>query len=111
MRPATRARNRTSSPRARSPARGSGATRAGRRAVAVEPARGGKLRGRLTRESAPVRGPLFAADGRLRSLATVQVTDRDIGQLRRHGPPVGPGDPGSIIPSIAGGPAVAEQLP
>src|SRR5207247_4714844 len=58
-----------------------------------------------------LRGRLCADYGRLLGFVNVYGNDRDIRQLRQHDTPVGPGDTVSIIPSIAGGTAVAEQLP
>src|SRR3989442_4146451 len=83
----------------------------GREAIELEAASVGDLLERLTSEHAALRRHLFADDGRLRSFVNVYVNDRDIRQLRQHQTPVGPGDTVSIIPSIAGGTAVAEQLP
>src|SRR3989449_7410063 len=83
----------------------------GRDAVQVEAGNIGELLDRLTSEHAALRRHLFADDGRLRSFVNVYVNDRDIRQLRQHQTPVGPGDTVSIIPSIAGGTAVADALP
>ena len=83
----------------------------GRDAIELEAASVGELLEQLTTEYAALRRHLFAGDGRLRSFVNVYVNDRDIRQLRQHQTPVGPGDTVSIIPSIAGGTAVAEQLP
>src|SRR3989442_1925880 len=83
----------------------------GRAAIEREAAGGGGVLGRLTSEHAALRRHLFADDGRLRSFVNVYVNDRAIRQLRQHQTPVGPGDTVSIIPSIAGGTAVADALP
>src|SRR2546422_5027754 len=83
----------------------------GREAIELEAASVGDLLERLTSEHAALRRHLFADDGRLRSFVNVYVNDRDIRQLRQHQTPVGPGDTVSIIPSIAGGSAVADALP
>ena len=83
----------------------------GRDAIELDAASVGELLEQLTSEYAALRRHLFADDGRLRSFVNVYVNDRDIRQLRQHETPVGPGDTVSIIPSIAGGTAVAEQLP
>ena len=83
----------------------------GRDTIELDAASVGELLERLTSEYAALRRHLFADDGRLRSFVNVYVNDRDIRQLRQHDTPVGPGDTVSIIPSIAGGTAVAEQLP
>src|SRR3989440_10920976 len=83
----------------------------GRDTVELEGGSVGELLERLTSEHAALRRHLFADDGRLRSFVNVYVNDRDIRQLRQHQTPVGPGDTVSIIPSIAGGTAVADALP
>jgi len=83
----------------------------GRDAIELEAASVGELLEQLTTEYAALRRHLFAGDGRLRSFVNVYVNDRDIRQLRQHQTPVAPGDTVSIIPSIAGGTAVEEQLP
>ena len=83
----------------------------GRDAIELEAASVGELLEQLTTEYAALRRHLFAGDGRLRSFVNVYVNDRDIRQLRHYQTPVAPGDTVSIIPSIAGGTAVEEQLP
>src|SRR5467141_5135546 len=83
----------------------------GRDAVELEGGSVGELLDRLTGEHAALKAHLFATDGRLRSFVNVYVNDRDIRQLSQRETPVKPGDTVSIIPSIAGGTAVAEQLP
>ncbi len=83
----------------------------GRDAVELEGGSVGELLDRLTGEHAALKAHLFATDGRLRSFVNVYVNDRDIRQLAQRETPVKPGDTVSIIPSIAGGTAVAEALP
>src|SRR5438046_4646758 len=83
----------------------------GRDAVQVEAASIAELLDRLSGEHTALRKHLFADDGRLRSFVNVYVNDRDIRQLSQQQTPVRPGDTVSIIPSIAGGTAVAEALP
>jgi len=83
----------------------------GRDAVQLEAINVGELLERLAARYEPLKGHLFADDGRLRSFINVYVNDRDIRQLSQHQTPVKPGDTISIIPSIAGGTAVAEQRP
>jgi len=83
----------------------------GRDAVQLEGGSVGELLDRLTGEHAPLRPHLFADDGRLRSFVNVYVNDRDIRQLAQRDTPVKAGDTVSIIPSIAGGTAVADVLP
>jgi adenylyltransferase/sulfurtransferase len=83
----------------------------GRDALEVEGASVGELLERLSGDHAALRQHLFADDGRLRSFVNVYVNDRDIRQLAQRETPVRAGDTVSIIPSIAGGTAVAESLP
>ena len=83
----------------------------GRDAVELEGGSVGELLDRLTGEHAALKAHLFATDGRLRSFVNVYVNDRDIRQLAQRETPVKPGDTVSIIPSIAGGTAVADVLP
>ncbi len=83
----------------------------GRGALQVDATNVGELLERLTAEHGALRPHLFADDGRLRSFVNVYVNDRDIRQLSQRETPVRPGDTVSIIPSIAGGTAVADTLP
>ena len=83
----------------------------GRDAVELEGGSVGELLDRLTGEHAALKPHLFATDGRLRNFVNVYVNDRDIRQLAQRETPVKPGDTVSIIPSIAGGTAVAEARP
>ncbi|MGH7546612.1 MAG: molybdopterin-synthase adenylyltransferase MoeB [Gemmatimonadales bacterium] len=83
----------------------------GRDAVQVEATSVGELLERLAGEHAALRTHLFAEDGRLRSFVNVYVNDRDIRHLSQRETPVQPGDTVSIIPSIAGGTAVAAERP
>lgn len=83
----------------------------GRDALQLEAASVGELLERLGGEYAALKRHLFAEDGRLRSFVNVYVNDRDIRQLAQRETPVRPGDTVSIIPSIAGGTAVADALP
>src|SRR2546425_9664700 len=83
----------------------------GRDSLQLEARSVGELLDRLTGDHAALKPHLFAGDGRLRSFVNVYVNDRDIRQLRHYQTPVAPGDTVSIIPSIAGGTAVEEQLP
>ena len=75
----------------------------------VKAATVGEALGRLTTEFGELRKHLFTEDGKLRSFVNVYVNDRDIRHLSQRQTPVKPGDTISIIPSIAGGTAVAEQ--
>ena len=83
----------------------------GRDSLELEGASVGELLERLSGEHTALKQHLFADDGRLRSFVNVYVNDRDIRQLAQRDTPVKPGDTVSIIPSIAGGTAVAEALP
>ena len=83
----------------------------GKDALEFEAANVGEILQRLTTEHAALKKHLFADDGRLRSFVNVYVNDRDIRQLEQQRTRVAAGDTVSIIPSIAGGRAVAEQLP
>jgi sulfur-carrier protein adenylyltransferase/sulfurtransferase len=83
----------------------------GKDALELEAADVSELLQRLTSEHAALRKHLFADDGRLRSFVNVYVNDRDIRQLDQQQTRVAAGDTVSIIPSIAGGTAVAESLP
>ncbi len=83
----------------------------GRDALEIEGASVGELLERLSGQHAGLKQHLFADDGRLRSFVNIYVNDRDIRQLAQRETPVQAGDTVSIIPSIAGGTAVAEGLP
>jgi adenylyltransferase/sulfurtransferase len=83
----------------------------GKDALELEGASVGDVLHRLTSEHAALRKHLFADDGRLRSFVNVYVNDRDIRQLAQQETRVAAGDTVSIIPSIAGGTAVATTLP
>ena len=83
----------------------------GRDALQLEGRNVGELLEQLAGEHAGLKQHLFADDGRLRSFVNVYVNDRDIRQLKQRETPVSSGDTVSIIPSIAGGTAVAEALP
>jgi len=83
----------------------------GREAVNVDGGNVGEVLERLAGEYTALRKHLFADDGRLRSFVNVYVNDRDIRHLQRHETPVAAGDTVTIVPSIAGGTAVADTLP
>ena len=71
----------------------------------------GEVLEQLTSEHSGLRKHLFGDDGRLRSFVNVYVNDRDIRHLAQQQTQVAAGDTVSIIPSIAGGTAVADALP
>jgi sulfur-carrier protein adenylyltransferase/sulfurtransferase len=83
----------------------------GQPAVAVESGTVDEVLGRLLTRYAELGPHLFAPDGRLRSFVNVYVNDRDIRSLAQQATRVEPGDTVSIVPSIAGGTAVAGELP
>ena len=83
----------------------------GSAAIDVEATSAGEALDRLTAAHAGLKSHLFAEDGRLRSFVNVYVNDRDIRHLAKGDTPVKPGDTVSIVPSIAGGTAVVEELP
>ncbi len=83
----------------------------GRDALELEGGSVGELLEQLADEHAALKPHLFAENGRLRSFVNVYVNDRDIRRLALQETEVRPGDTVSIVPSIAGGTAVAEQLP
>jgi sulfur-carrier protein adenylyltransferase/sulfurtransferase len=63
--------------------------------------------GDLTRRYPGLKPHLYTADGALRSFVNVFLNDDDVRHLERGATPVAPGDTLTIIPSIAGGCAVA----
>ncbi len=83
----------------------------GRDALELEGGSVGELLEQLADEHAALKPHLFAENGRLRSFVNVYVNDRDIRRLAQQETEVRPGDTVSIVPSIAGGTAVAEELP
>ena len=83
----------------------------GRDALELDGGNVGEVLEQLTSEHSALRKHLFADDGRLRSFVNVYVNDRDIRHLAQQQTAVAAGDTVSIIPSIAGGTAVAETLP
>jgi len=83
----------------------------GRDSVQLDARNVGELLDQLIARHGTLQPHLFAEDGRLRSFVNVYVNDRDIRQLSQRETPVQPGDTVSIVPSIAGGTAVASALP
>jgi len=83
----------------------------GRDALELEGGSVGELLEQLADEHAALKPHLFAENGRLRSFVNVYVNDRDIRRLAQQETEVRPGDTVSIVPSIAGGTAVAVELP
>jgi len=83
----------------------------GRDTLELEGGSVGELLEQLADEHAALKPHLFAENGRLRSFVNVYVNDRDIRRLAQQETEVRPGDTVSIVPSIAGGTAVAVELP
>jgi len=67
----------------------------------------GEVLGALTSQFPDLRKQLFNDEGRLRSFVNVYLNDEDIRYLKKDATPVASGDTLSIVPSIAGGSAVA----
>jgi molybdopterin/thiamine biosynthesis adenylyltransferase/rhodanese-related sulfurtransferase/molybdopterin converting factor small subunit len=67
--------------------------------------------GDLTRRYPGLKPHLYTADGALRSFVNVFLNDDDVRHLERGATKVAPGDTLTIIPSIAGGSAVASPPP
>src|SRR5580658_1457219 len=61
----------------------------------------------LTSQYAELRRHLYNDEGKLRSFVNVYVNDEDIRYLNKEATPLNEGDTVSIVPSIAGGSAVA----
>jgi molybdopterin/thiamine biosynthesis adenylyltransferase/rhodanese-related sulfurtransferase/molybdopterin converting factor small subunit len=78
-----------------------------RDSVELEGSTVGEVLSALTSQFPDLRKQLFTEDGRLRSFVNVYLNDEDIRYLKRDATPVANGDILSIVPSIAGGAAVA----
>ena len=76
--------------------------------VSVDGATVGELLTGLTTQHPELRRHLFNDQGKLRSFVNVYVNDEDIRYLQKDATPVAASDTVSIVPSIAGGSAVAE---
>src|SRR3954469_8479246 len=63
----------------------------------------GELLADLTARHAGLKAHLYNEQGKLRSFVNVYVNDDDIRYLQKEETPLKPGDPVSIIPSVAGG--------
>ena len=68
----------------------------------------GEVLGALTTQFPDLRKQLFNDEGKLRSFVNVYLNDEDIRYLKKDATPVAHGDTLSIVPSIAGGSAVAD---
>jgi molybdopterin/thiamine biosynthesis adenylyltransferase/rhodanese-related sulfurtransferase/molybdopterin converting factor small subunit len=67
----------------------------------------GEVLGALTSTYPDLRKQLFNDEGKLRSFVNVYLNDEDIRYLKKDATPVATGDTLSIVPSIAGGSAIA----
>jgi adenylyltransferase/sulfurtransferase len=67
--------------------------------------------GDLTRQYPGLKPHLYTPDGALRSFVNVFLNDDDVRHLERGATPIASGDTLTIIPSIAGGSAVASSPP
>ncbi len=76
--------------------------------VSVDGATVGELLTSLTTQHPELRRHLFNDEGKLRSFVNVYVNDEDIRYLQKDLTPVAASDTVSIVPSIAGGSAIAE---
>jgi molybdopterin/thiamine biosynthesis adenylyltransferase/rhodanese-related sulfurtransferase/molybdopterin converting factor small subunit len=68
----------------------------------------GEVLGALTSQFPDLRKQLFNDEGKLRSFVNVYLNDEDIRYLKKDATPVAAADTLSIVPSIAGGSAIAE---
>ena len=79
-------------------------------AVDAEGATVGELLADLTTKHAGLKGHLFNEQGKLRSFVNIYVNDEDIRYLQKEQTPVTSADTVSIIPSVAGGAPIAEDV-
>jgi molybdopterin/thiamine biosynthesis adenylyltransferase/rhodanese-related sulfurtransferase/molybdopterin converting factor small subunit len=70
----------------------------------------GELLADLTRRHSGLKAHLYNDQGKLRSFVNVYVNDEDIRYLQKEQTPVNAGDTVSIIPSVAGGVDIAEDV-
>jgi molybdopterin/thiamine biosynthesis adenylyltransferase/rhodanese-related sulfurtransferase/molybdopterin converting factor small subunit len=70
----------------------------------------GELLADLTRRHSGLKAHLYNDQGKLRSFVNVYVNDEDIRYLQKEQTPVGAGDTVSIIPSVAGGVDIVEDV-
>src|SRR5215470_10627971 len=68
----------------------------------------GEVLANLTAAHPDLRKQIFTDEGKLRSFVNVYLNDEDIRYLKKDATPVSNGDTVSIVPSIAGGSAIAE---
>jgi adenylyltransferase/sulfurtransferase len=79
-------------------------------AVEAEGGTIGELLANLTTKHTGLKAHLYNDQGKLRSFVNVYVNDEDIRYLQKEQTPVAAGDTVSIIPSVAGGAPVAEEV-
>ena len=70
----------------------------------------GEVLGQLTGEYGDLKKHLYNDGGQLRSFVNVYLNDEDIRYLQKDKTPVSSGDTVTIVPSIAGGTATAEEV-
>jgi sulfur-carrier protein adenylyltransferase/sulfurtransferase len=78
--------------------------------VEVDGATVGELLNALTARYDGLKKHLYNDEGKLRSFVNIYVNDEDIRYLEKEGTAVKPGDTLSIIPSVAGGIGVVEDV-
>src|SRR5256885_12385338 len=79
--------------------------------IEVEASTAGEALEQLTTQHAELRKHLYNDQNRLRNFVTVYVNDEDIRHLSGAATPVKSGATVMILPAIAGGASVEEQLP
>jgi molybdopterin/thiamine biosynthesis adenylyltransferase/rhodanese-related sulfurtransferase/molybdopterin converting factor small subunit len=79
--------------------------------IDVDAATVGEALAILTDRFGDLKRQLYGEDGRMRSFVNVYVNDEDIRHLQKEATSLATGDTISIIPSVAGGTAVIEDLP
>jgi molybdopterin/thiamine biosynthesis adenylyltransferase/rhodanese-related sulfurtransferase/molybdopterin converting factor small subunit len=77
--------------------------------VEIEAGTVGEALGQLTGRFPELRRHLYSDEGKLRSFVNIYLNDEDVRYLQKDGTNVRPGDELRIVPSIAGGSAVAEE--
>ncbi len=77
--------------------------------VEIEAGTVGEALGQLTGRFPELRRHLYGDEGKLRSFVNIYLNDEDVRYLQKDGTNVSPGDELRIVPSIAGGNAVAEE--
>jgi molybdopterin/thiamine biosynthesis adenylyltransferase/rhodanese-related sulfurtransferase/molybdopterin converting factor small subunit len=79
-------------------------------AVEADGATIGELLADLTKRHGGLKAHLYNEQGKLRSFVNVYLNDEDIRYLQKEQTPVSAGDTVSIIPSVAGGAPITEEV-